>query len=848
MMLPAITLTLLGGLAATNPQADARAPGASPRQSHREPAPEVSAAGQTTPRGDRDATSVPAETQYLDRNGDPFPPEIQRQLREALRTSPLPVADPAAAKPPARPDAADGDIEVIAQRPRGSVVGDIPPQQTFSPLDIRAYGASNIGELLENLQSQVSSNRGRDDNGPITLLNGRRISDFTEIARIPTEAIERMEIFPEEVALRYGYRADQKVVNIVTFERFQSRTGQANFLLPTEGGRTTGTILSDYFAIRNDTRYSLGGDYNRSAALLESQREVVQLAGSPDVARFRTLLPENERLALSGLASGNLFGDVSSTLNARFETNAAASLLGVGNGGPITRDLDTRSIHLGASLNGREGAWIWSLTGNYDRATNDIATDTGDVSRVRDTARSVNALADVDLVFSGPLAQLPAGPVSATFRGGIATRDFTSESLLGGIERQTGLARDRGAVQISLDLPITGRRGGATPALGALTLNANFEAEHLSDVGTLRTLGYGLTWSPIDAIDVVASATDEEGAPSVEQLGGPLVVTPNIRTYDFTRREVVDVTRVFGGNPNLRFDNRHVARFGLNAKPMPAIDLTLSVDYVATRTDDAIAPFPIATPQIEAAFPQRFTRDIDGRLLQIDTSPLNFEKAEQRQVRLGINFTRPLGPVPSGAQGGTGRFFSSEADMRRSLPPGARVVTAPGGSPLARRLENMTSRMFFSLYHTWFLQDEIQPREGGPTLDLLGGAATDFRGGRRRHEIEFQAGVFKRGLGARVTANWQSATRVQGLGGAAGDLGFADFGTVSVNLFANLADYLGASSPAWLKATRLSMGVTNLLNTRPQVRDDAGLTPISYQPAYLDPTGRLVSLSVRKVF
>lgn len=134
------------------------------------------------------------------------------------------------------------------------MIGDIPPERTFSPLDIRAFGAANVEDLIQSLGSQVSSNRGWEDSGPVTLLNGRRVSDFSEIARIPTEAIERTEIFPEELALKYGYRADQKVVNIVTFASFTSRTGQLNYVVPTQGGRDTAGVVADYFAIAGDTR------------------------------------------------------------------------------------------------------------------------------------------------------------------------------------------------------------------------------------------------------------------------------------------------------------------------------------------------------------------------------------------------------------------------------------------------------------------------------------------------------------------------------------------------------------------------------------------------------------------
>jgi hypothetical protein len=105
------------------------------------------------------------------------------------------------------------------------------------------------------------------------------------------------------------------------------------------------------------------------------------------------------------------------------------------------------------------------------------------------------------------------------------------------------------------------------PALGNLSANLNFEVEELSDFGTLKTLGYGLNWSPIEQLNFVASYTDEEGAPTIQQLGDPVVVTPNSRTFDFVRRETVDISRVFGGNPNLVADNRHVLKLGLNGKP-----------------------------------------------------------------------------------------------------------------------------------------------------------------------------------------------------------------------------------------------------------------------------------------
>jgi outer membrane receptor protein involved in Fe transport len=199
------------------------------------------------------------------------------------------------------------------------------------------------------------------------------------------------------------------------------------------------------------------------------------------------------------------------------------------------------------------------------------------------------------------------------------------------------------------------------------------------------------------------------------------------------------------------------------------------------------------------------------------------------------------------------RFVGSESDLQSALPPGARIIKAEAGSAAARQFENASSRLTLSLYHTVTLADEILAREGGPVLDLLDGFTTGGRGGRPRHELELQAAAFKSGLGARVKINWQSGTTIRGLstspGDSSGDLSFSAGALVNLNLFANLAERLGGDqAPGWIKGTRATFGINNLFNRRPQVRDAAGLTPLTYQPAYLDPLGRFLSFSLRKVF
>ena len=74
------------------------------------------------------------------------------------------------------------------------------------------------------------------------LLNGQRISGFRELRDIPTEAIERVEILPEEVALKYGYSANQKVVNIV-LRHASARPPRGRRGAATEGGYASATAI-----------------------------------------------------------------------------------------------------------------------------------------------------------------------------------------------------------------------------------------------------------------------------------------------------------------------------------------------------------------------------------------------------------------------------------------------------------------------------------------------------------------------------------------------------------------------------------------------------------------------------
>ena len=141
-------------------------------------------------------------------------------------------------------------------------------------------------------------------------------------------------------------------------------------------------------------------------------------------------------------------------------------------------------------------------------------------------------------------------------------------------------------------------------------------------------------------------------------------------------------------------------------------------------------------------------------------------------------------------------------------------------------------------------------RPGVPDLDFLNGAPTGSTGGQYRNEIEAQAGFTLNGVGARLSADWRSATTVTGASGVPGDnLNFSDLGTINFRVF----DFLGQQPPVvarfpWLRGSRVTLNIVNLFDQRIRVRGADGVTPLIYQSAYLDPAGRTITLSLRKLF
>jgi hypothetical protein len=589
------------------------------------------------------------------------------------------------------------EIVVIAESFRGQVDAPQPPVLTLDEAEIATYGASSIAELLDAISPQTGSGRGRGEGRPVILLNGQRISSFRELRAIPPEAIKRLEVLPEEVALRFGYPPDKRVVNFILKDNFSSKQLAGEYNVPTRGGTDNWELEGGLLKINGPARANIEAKIAETSLLTEAERGVIQATpaapGEPDPADFRSLVAENREITLNGtltrgLGTDGLGGSI--TGNAAYTRNDTRSLSGLD---PVLLDpLERRSasdtFEAGLAFNKPLGSWQFTATadGSYSESATEVDLRADDGSLLDpgfDTAltkaTSIGSLATL----AGKPFLLPAGEAALTLDAGFdydRSDNRDSRTDLGA----TILDRTDVSAGFNLALPITSRREGFLDAVGDLSLNLSGGLNHLSDFGTLTDWSAGLTWRPTEKLSFQASYIVEEAAPSLSQLGAPEIVTLNVPIFDFVngRNELVSVTT--GGNPLLVAETRRDIKLSANWELPFLRRSNLIVEYFRNRSNDVTQSFPLLTPAIGAAFPDRVRRDAAGNLVAIDRRAVTFDQVESSRLRWGFNISGQLGKEErSGGEGGRGSSegFARRAPAPEPAEPVAGTATRPAPDP-----------------------------------------------------------------------------------------------------------------------------------------------------------------------
>lgn len=603
----------------------------------------------------------------------------------------------------------DGEVDAIvvtAERIRGQVQTASAPVLELNQEQVQAYGASSISDLVAQLSPAVGSGRGRGGR-PVFLVNGQRITNFREIGRYPPEAINKVEVLPEEVALKFGFPADQRVVNFILKDNFKSREVEADYGMPTQGGYGTGEVEVSQLAISGQNRLNLSADYQNSTLLTEADRGIVQtgqvptVATDPNPAAYRSLVSPTENLELnmtstSGLGENGTDGQL--TLNGQWVHNLTKSFSGLDlqtlpNGDirvidtdPIGRRTNTDTLSIGAGYNRNIGDYRFQAT--FDGGLTDTES-TIDQRRtapgpvITDLARTKAWTAGLKTTLTGNPILLPAGEVSTTLNAAydwdriesFDTRTFTGNNTL---------TRGNLSAGASASIPIASRRDDVLAALGDVTVNIAGGFENLSDFGTLGNYTAGLVWKPADPLTLQASYIVREAAPGLSQLGGPTILAFNVPVFDFRTGQSVLVTQTSGGNPALKAETQRDVKLSASYDLDLFDRANLLVEYYSNRSNDVTSGFPFLTPAIEAAFPGRVTRDASGRLTALDVRPVTFSETRSERLRYGINLFGQFGAAqPQGENSGgrSGMFAMVGRAMQQQNPPSTPPANGGQGAP-----------------------------------------------------------------------------------------------------------------------------------------------------------------------
>lgn len=858
------------------------------------------------------------------------------------------------------------DDTIIVRAVRGAVDTDIPALQEFNTEDIASLGAGSLEELIEAIAPQASSGRGRGSGRPIFLLNGQRISSFRELRDLPPEAIQRVQIFPEELALQYGFSADQRVINFILVDNFNAFTGELEYGEATQGGRGQGEIEGTFTRIQKGGRLNIDVEYSRSTALTEDERNIIQpdnpqadllVATDPDnIGAFRTLLPENETIEANASYGKEIATATRLQLNASFTDSNALGLNGLNtaifdlpanspfnNGGvdqsvlriiaaprPLEQRTNSQTIAASAGLTGNIKRANWSLTADYQRAETDTIIDqTADFAALQaqidaglidplaaglgadlpppgqDFAQSILETLTLNANVRSQIAYLPSGPVNLTLNAGLVDLGLDTENIIAGIASEASLQRTEVSGSINLTIPLS-ERGGVVPAIGALSIDGNIGFQNLSDFGSLLNYGFGLNWGPSEELSFQASFIGSQAAPTISQLGNPIIVTPNVPIFDFATNSTVFASVISGGNADLLQEERRDVRISANYRPASIPGLTVNAEFFRNRSFNTANNFPTFTPEIEAAFPDRIVRDGAGSLISLDRRPVNFGEVQSDSLRYGVIFFKRFGSEGrpggfggrgGGRPGGSGRGAgsdgssgarpatgngpptqaaatpaqqNSEADQTPNNPQGSgQDAEKDTGQNTEQNADQNSERQrpagragFFgsqpgsgrwnlSVFHRIRFNENVLIAPGIAALDLLNGSSVSGSTGAIRHSVELEGGWFKDGLGFRVEGNFDGASQVDGGGLNTGSptLDFGAIATFNLRTFLNFDNREKITNALpFLRGSRLSLRINNVFDAQQDVRDQDGNVPLQFQPAFRDPLGRFVELSWRKRF
>ena len=835
-------------------------------------------------------------------------PAFSTALMLAMSAGGIPAADSASIAAEEQQGANSAEIVVIAERLRAELPGPIAAETSLDSDAIASLGASSVADILAQIASLTGGAQGRGSGGPVLLVNGRRIGSFDEVRNLPPEAIQRVDVLPEEAALRMGYPATSKPVNIVLKSRYAAITGELEDRFTTRGLRNDFNTEANGVDIAGDNRLNFNLQYQIGDAVSEARRGVLRpldaraasgagivsdpLGGSllpltsafaavpssgrslaafasgfpaDDTAAFHTLVPSTQQFTADATLARALAGAKTITVSARFDRLTALDLQG-----PAVADVlippspaspFAQTVELRRSLPGQAPVTRRNATNTYhlgaqlagfggwqwSAAVNYDRTDFG-----QDRSGGIDTTALQAALAAHPLTDPFATPPT-TLLVPASQRHSAShyQQIAGELFASGAIATlPAGEVNLSLRSSLGHETIGAIDAGGT----SNLSRTHAGGQAALDIPLLGKQ-SAIGALDggINGQLDHYSDAETTRGYGATLnwkPTKPVSLLLAWSRDQAVPTIAQLGATSDVSPDaasfDYTLARSVVAARTNGGNSALLPDHRSVAKAELSLKPLPGLT--LTSAYTRIADRDV---LLAFPGLVSPFEAAFPGLIRRSAGgAVTSFDARPFNAAGEDRQELRLALAFNKTFGKGSGSgprVPGSGGFGGGHSFGASGSMIQFTLSDTIRLKDQLTLASGILPIDLVGANSLGDSLRVPRHRIEAQLSATHKGVGLRANSAWISGGPAGA--GSTGELRFADRFFLNIRLFYHPgSNPVVASRAPWLKGVRLMFVVDNLFDSYQRVADRSGLTPLAYQRGLVDPIGRTLRFSIRKTF
>jgi iron complex outermembrane recepter protein len=430
--------------------------------------------------------------------------------------------------------------------------------------------------------------RGLGNGSTLTLLNGHRlapvnIGQTVDLAAIPLGAIERIDVLTDGASAIYGSDAIGGVVNIVLNRDFAGMETRLRYDDVAHSSSHEWSAQQTLGTMWDSGNLLLTAEFSERTRLGSQERSFTR---SDSFADFNLLPPRERRsglLSLSQTLSPHINAFVDAFYSAIDTEDNQFSFSNI-----LEADQSSAQHNIAAGIQiGLPGTWQVRTEFTHGKSETERTVVFPAIGYSEQT-NFVSAVSAADAKLDGSVFALPGGDVKMAFGAQYRRETFNSNGQVlstGGTDR-----RNVGSIFTEVYLPLIGA-GNSGGAAQRLELTLALRHEDYSDFGTSTNPKFGVSWSPISALNLRATYGTSFRAPLMyersEAAEAPFGYLASVADPAVSDGDSV-LFIVYGNNAALQPEEATFWTAGMDLKFESLPGLTLATTYFDIDYQDRI--------------------------------------------------------------------------------------------------------------------------------------------------------------------------------------------------------------------------------------------------------------------